>query len=276
MKYYKNKVAVITGAASGMGEAISLSLGKSGATVLAVDIDEDGVRRTAEEITARGGHAQPEKLDVTDEKAFSLLLNQCVDTHGRLDYLFNNAGIGIAGEVRDMAKEDWKNTIEINQMGVLHGTLTAYEIMLKQGFGHIINTASVAGLVPTPLLTAYSMTKHAVMGLSLSLREEAAALGVKVSVVCPGLVKTNIVKSESIRAIAVNNPFDFIETRTRIKPISSAEAATHILRGVRQNQAQIVFPSHGKMLVAAYQYTRKLWEKGNAWGLKDIRKNFRV
>ena len=276
MKYYKNKVAVITGAASGIGKAVSLSLGKSGASVLVVDIDEPGARKVAKEITAHGGYAYPERLDVTDEKAFSALLNRCIDTYGRLDYIFNNAGIGIAGEVRDMPKKDWKDTIEINQMGVLHGTLTAYDIMLKQGFGHIINTASVAGLVPTPLLTAYSMTKHAVVGLSLSLREEAAALGVKVSVVCPGLVKTNIVRSESLRAISINNPFDFIEAKTRIKPISSTEAATHILRGVRRNQAQIVFPSHGKMMVAAYQYTRTLWGKGNAWSLKDIRANFRV
>jgi short-subunit dehydrogenase len=104
--------------------------------------------------------------------------------------MLNNAGIALGGEVRDMDLEHWRRILDVNLWGVIHGTTAAYQVMVKQGFGHIVNTASLGGLIPEPMATAYATTKHAVVGLSTSLRAEAAELRVKVSVVCPGFVQT--------------------------------------------------------------------------------------
>jgi NAD(P)-dependent dehydrogenase (short-subunit alcohol dehydrogenase family) len=123
------------------------------------------------------------------------LVDETVRDYGRLDYMFNNAGIGMGGEVRDMDLEHWRRVLEVNLWGVTCGTSAAYEEMVRQGFGHIVNTASLAGLIPLPMVAAYCATKHAVVGLSASLRAEAAALGIKVSVVCPGFVETGIFRS---------------------------------------------------------------------------------
>ena len=106
--------------------------------------------------------------------------------------MFNNAGIGIGGEVVDMTLAHFDRAVDVNLRGVVHGVLAAYRVMTRQGRGHIVNTASLAGLVPAPGITPYSMTKHAVVGLSLSLRAEAAKHGVRVSVICPGVIDTPI------------------------------------------------------------------------------------
>ena len=219
------------------------------------------------------GRVYTQSLDVTDKAAFEALIADTAEQHGQLDYLFNNAGIAVTGEVADNTFEDWQRTIDINQMGVVYGTLAAYELMREQGRGHIVNTASIAGLMPAPMLTAYAMTKHAVAGLSLSLREEAKAYGVKVSTVCPGIVRTNIVGSDDMRRLnlSLDDPFEFIRQKARINPISADDAATYILKGVRKNLPEIVFPAHGKFAVAAFHNMRKLWETFTAMGLKEMR-----
>ena len=106
--------------------------------------------------------------------------------------MFNNAGIAIGGSAHDYGIQEWNQIIDVNLRGVVNGVQAAYCIMIKQGFGHIVNTASITGLMPTPGQVAYSMTKHAVVGLSLSLRAEAALLGIRVSVLCPGAIRTPI------------------------------------------------------------------------------------
>src|SRR5207248_6593438 len=117
---------------------------------------------------------------------------QTRNRHGRLDLMVNNAGIGIGGETRELLLAHWDRIIDVNLRGVVHGVHAAYPVMIEQGSGHIVNTASLAGLLPSPGATPYAMTKHAVVGLSLSLRGEAAAYGVRVTAVCPGVVETPI------------------------------------------------------------------------------------
>ncbi|MBN1572161.1 MAG: SDR family NAD(P)-dependent oxidoreductase [Deltaproteobacteria bacterium] len=248
MEHYKglfeNKVAVVTGAASGIGKAVSLELGRSGANVVCVDKDGEGARDTASSIKKEGGTAEAVILDVTDGKAVEALIKKTAREHGRIDYIFNNAGIGVGGEVRDLKPDHWKKIIDVNLWGVIHGTLAAYRIMIDQGFGHIVNTASLAGLAPTPINTPYAVTKHAVVGLSTSLRAEARDLGVKVSAVCPGVIETNILyKSEMLKA-------DRKEAlaQVRIKRMNVDKAARDILKGVKKNKPIIVITPHAKVL----------------------------
>jgi NAD(P)-dependent dehydrogenase (short-subunit alcohol dehydrogenase family) len=159
---------------------------------------------------------------------------------GRLDYLFNNAGIAIGGELRDMSEAHWRRIVDVNLWGVVHGIRAAYPLMIRQGSGHIVNTASGAGLVANPLGAAYGMTKHAVVGLSTSLRGEAEGLGVRISVVCPGFVDTAIFD----RGIGLGRSIREGVRDAPVRPYPAPKAARAILRGVRANRAVIVFPLH--------------------------------
>jgi NAD(P)-dependent dehydrogenase (short-subunit alcohol dehydrogenase family) len=202
----KGKLAIVTGAASGIGRALSQELARRGAKVVATDINVEGLRETAE------GHDAIEtaRLDVRDPAAFQSLVDSSADAHGSLDYLFNNAGIGVGGEVRFLELAHWERIIDINIRGVVHGVHAAYPRMVEQGAGTIVNTASLAGLGATPLLTPYGMSKHAVVGLSKSLYLEAERHGVHVAALCPGGIDTPIV--------AGDNPADLKEREGFWKP----------------------------------------------------------
>ncbi len=198
MSIFKDKIAIVTGGASGIGAALARDLARHGADVLLADIQIDAALGVAAKITASGGRAAAHYVDVTDSEAVARLVARIAAEKGRLDYMFNNAGIAVIGEFRDLPAADWKRMLDINVSGVFAGTAAAYAVMIRQGSGHIVNTASVAGLVPSPGFAAYSASKHAVVGLSTSLRAEAAGYGVKVSAVCPGFVRTPIFDSKTV------------------------------------------------------------------------------
>lgn len=230
---YRDRVALVTGAASGIGRALAEELALAGAVVIASDLDACGVRAVAEPIGA-----ESHRLDVADAEAFQALVDGVVARHGRLDLLFNNAGIGLAGEVRDTTLADWRRQIDVNLGGVVHGVAAAYPVMLRQGAGQIVNVASGAGLLPRPGMTAYAAAKHAVVGLSTSLRAEAASLGVRVNVVCPGYVGTSILKNSTYRALDGQAMQDQI-AKLPVRPLSAEACARRILRGARRNRAII-------------------------------------
>ncbi len=190
LRTFEGAVALVTGGASGIGRALGEALARRGARVVLADLQVDLAKEVAARIRENGGQATAEELDVTDFPATSRLVQNTFQIGGRLDYVFNNAGIGIVGEARLYELEDWYRVLDVNLRGVIHGVQAAYPIMLRQGFGHIVNMASGAGLIPSPLVVGYCATKHAVVGLSTSLRIEAAAAGVRVSVLCPGVVRT--------------------------------------------------------------------------------------
>lgn len=235
------KVAVVTGGGSGIGEALSRELAHRGALVVVADINTGQAERVAAAISAGGGQAQASHLDVCEAGEVRRLVEQTASEHGRLDYQFNNAGIAIGGDARDLALDHWRRVLDVDLHGVLHGTLAAYPVMVRQGFGHIVNTSSGAGLLPLPFAAPYATAKHAVVGLSLSLRLEAADLGVRVSVVCPGYVRTSIYENAEVvgirRDVARRDP-------AGIRMIGAGQAAETILRGVHRNQAVIAFPAY--------------------------------
>lgn len=244
MSVFKNKIAIVTGAASGIGRALALDLAKQGADVVLADVQLDKANQVADEIRAAGKKATAHFLDVTDCAAVEGFVARIADEKGRLDYMFNNAGIAIIGEFRDLSTADWKRILDINVSGVFAGTAAAYAVMIKQGSGHIVNTASVAGLIPAPGLAAYCASKHAVVGLSTSLRSEAAGYGVNVSAVCPGFINTPIFDSKSV---GIPKESNFAAQALKVS-ITPEECAALALKGVAKNKAVIPITGHAKLL----------------------------
>jgi NAD(P)-dependent dehydrogenase (short-subunit alcohol dehydrogenase family) len=241
---FEDKVAVVTGAASGIGQAISGALAAEGATVVLADLDGPGATAAA---GALGGRARGVALDVTRGDDVAALVAEVVDAEGRLDLLFNNAGIGAGGPVELLEIADWDRVLDVDYRSVVYGVAAAYPVMVAQGHGHLVNTASLAGLVPSPLLTPYAAVKHAVVGLSMSLRAEAAPHGVRVSVVCPGPVETPLLDSGggvNVRKLLTN---------ALGPPYPAASLAADVLDGVAENRAFIVAPETGRAAWAAYR-----------------------
>jgi NAD(P)-dependent dehydrogenase (short-subunit alcohol dehydrogenase family) len=238
MGSFEEKVAIVTGGGAGIGEAVCLELARRGTRVVVVDLNGDDAERVAAAIVQSGGQATARRADVSVEQDIRRLIEDTASAHGRLDYMFNNAGIAVVGDARDLTLDQWRRVLDVDFYGVLYGTLAAYPIMVRQGFGHIVNTSSAAGLLPNPGNTPYCAAKHAVVGLSLSLRFEAADLGVKVSTVCPGFVRTKIYE----HSVMVKVPMALV-VHTPAKMMEAAKAAQVILRGVARNQALIVFPA---------------------------------
>lgn len=262
------KVAIVTGAASGIGEAVSLELARRGARVVIADIDVDDAKRVATAIADSGGRATARRLDVSQERDIRRLVQDTAAAYGRLDYQFNNAGIAIGGDARDLTLDQWRRVLDVDLYGVLYGTLAAYPIMVRQGFGHIVNTSSAAGLLPMPLSAPYCTAKHAVVGLSMSLRAEGADLGVKVSVVCPGYVRTKIFEN----SVVVNMPQELAgRTPGRVKIIEAAEAAQVILNGLARNQAVIAFPRYIRLAWRAYRLFPRVVERGIPRQVREAR-----
>jgi NAD(P)-dependent dehydrogenase (short-subunit alcohol dehydrogenase family) len=242
---FEGAIALVTGAGSGIGCELAQQLARRGADVVLSDLNLDAAEAAAECARRAGGRATAIALDVADRVAFVAAVAQIVERHGRLDYLFNNAGIGVGGDVRDIRHEQWRRIVEVNLWGVIHGVEAAYPGMCTRGSGHIVNTASIAGLVPFPPMTPYAMTKHAVVGLSLSLRAEGAALGVKVSAVCPAFIQSGIYAAAEI---AGADPEMAMSQLLIFKPMPTAKAVAKILRGVERNRALIVFPFYARLL----------------------------
>ncbi|MDP3279148.1 MAG: SDR family oxidoreductase [Deltaproteobacteria bacterium] len=244
---FDGKTAMVTGGGSGIGKALCLELARRKAKVLVTDIDEAAARAVAEGL---GNGSRAVRLDVRDAAAFQGAMDEFADENGGLDLLFNNAGIAIGGELHELTLAHWDRIIDINLRGVVHGVAAAYPRMVRQERGHIVNVASLAGLGPAPLLVPYAATKHAVVGLSMSLRIEAAALGIRVSALCPAAIETPILESD--------NPADLPGTTWRPNmrrfltrlggpPYPVDKMATEALDAVADNVAVIVLPGAARM-----------------------------
>jgi NAD(P)-dependent dehydrogenase (short-subunit alcohol dehydrogenase family) len=238
MDAFAGKTVIVTGGASGIGRELCTELGRRGARVAVADINEEGAEKTARDIREAGGDAEAKITDMRDPQAVERLV-ESVASSGSLDLMINNAGVIMFGEFRDMSISDWRHFIESDIMSVVYGTASAYRIMIGQGGGHIVNVSSVFGLFPFALATGYVSVKQAVVGLSLSLRPEAAAFGVKVSVACPGSVKTEVRQSCKI----FNGDREKFNALI-LKELHPRQAALKILRGVEKNRGIIAFPKY--------------------------------
>ena len=265
MTTFKDRVAIVTGGASGIGRGICEELGHLGAVVIVADIRLEGAQKVVAAITAAGGRAGAAHLDVSQTEQVQKLVEVTVGEHRRLDYMFNNAGIGFWGEVRDTSLEQWRQLIDVNLWGVVYGSTAAYAVMVRQGFGHIVNTASLAGLVSVPTATPYAAAKHGVVGLSISLREEAADLGVKVTVVCPGQVRTPFHDSLTLANVHRNGP------QSPSGAADGRQAARIILKGVTRNKRIIIFPLRARLTWIKYRFLPVLTARINRTMVRKLR-----
>jgi NAD(P)-dependent dehydrogenase (short-subunit alcohol dehydrogenase family) len=297
------KVAIVTGGASGIGRAIAAELVNRSVTVVIADINADAAELAAKQLELAAkqlelaakqldasanqldtgvprpvpgdgersresgrGAASAVGLDVTDAGAVLATYRAVAAEHGHLDLVFNNAGIVVGGLTEEFTLEHWHRTIDVNLRGVVHGVHAAYPIMLDQGFGHIVNTASLAGLVHAALMTPYTATKSAVIGLSLALRAEAAGRGVRVSALCPGFVDTPLLDNinPGLPPTGVND-----ETRRagglRPRLYAADKLAKDVMRGLARNKPVIVAPSSARFGALLARHSPAAAQSFNRW-----------
>ena len=243
-EYFGGKGCVVTGAASGIGFALSEALLRLGAVVFMADRDAKTLGAAVEQLASHSGRVHSASVDVTKQEQVWRVIQDAASLHGRLDFLFNNAGIPGTIPIGEMSLEDWRRIIDVNLWGVIYGIDAALPIMRRQGGGHIVNTASMAGLIPPGFQAPYCTTKYAVAGLSESLRFELEDEGIHVSAVCPGNVASRIFATGISGEIGDGKPPE--------DAFPAAEAAEIILAGVAKKQGIIALPEEYRQMWRRY------------------------
>ena len=208
MKMLEGRVAAVTGAASGLGRAMALAFAGEGMHAALADVDEPGLKSTLNEVQSRGVRAFAMRVDVSRYQEVESFCSKAIAQFGATHVVCNNAGVSPLGAVWENTLADWQWILGVNLWGVIHGVRAFVPRLLAQGEGHVVNTASVAGLISPPGMGAYNVTKHAVVALSESLYHDLRLRGspVGVSVLCPAYVPTGIADSERNRPRELLNP----------------------------------------------------------------------
>ncbi|WP_406814563.1 SDR family NAD(P)-dependent oxidoreductase [Mycobacterium sp. M23085] len=241
MGTFAGKVAVVTGAGSGIGQALAVELGRAGAKVAISDVDTEGLAQTAEQLTAIGAAFKSDRLDVTEREAF-LAYADAVNQHfGKVNQIYNNAGITFIGSIEDSRFKDIERVIDVDFWGVVNGTKAFLPHLIASGDGHVVNISSALGLFSAPGQAAYVSAKFAVRGFTEALHQEMAAAGhpVRVTTVHPGGIKTafarNATAVEGLDQAALATVFEEQQAKT-----TPQRAAQLILDGVRKNKARVL------------------------------------
>ncbi|MCU0821541.1 MAG: SDR family oxidoreductase [Spirochaetes bacterium] len=246
MKDLKNKIVLITGAASGIGRAAALEFASRGSHLVIADIDENGLEDTAREISAKQRESFAIKTDVSKKGDVEKLIKKAIERFGRIDVLVNNAGVGMNSEIRDMDISDWEWIIGINLWGAIHTVHYLLPHMIKQGCGHIVNVSSAVGLASyVPIQAAYTTTKFALVGFSEVLRTELERLGIGVTVICPGGIKTPFFKTAKVKGFK-KEVMDFIPDSIFG---TAEEVAREIVKGVIRNRPVVIVTGVAKLMV---------------------------
>ncbi|WP_130798727.1 SDR family oxidoreductase [Streptomyces otsuchiensis] len=249
---FSDQLVLVTGAAHGIGEATALAFAEAGARVIAVDRDAEGAARTARAARTRGAaEAWAETADVSDEAQMERLAATVAETYGTVDVLVNNAGIGLAGPFLETSTEEWRQVLDVNLWGVIHGCLLFGRQMAERGQGgHIVNVASAAAFSPSRALPAYSTSKAAVLMLTQCLRAELAGQDIGVSAVCPGFVKTDI--TATTRHVGTGEKEqDRLRKTTgrayRLRNYAPEKVASAIVRTVAENRAVVAVSAEARI-----------------------------
>ena len=266
-------VAFVTGGASGIGAALATKLADGGASVWIADRQLDAARELAQRLNSGGANAHAIELDVRSYPSFERAVAEAVQQSGRIDYLFNNAGIGVGGEVDTYTLDDWNDVFDVNLRGVVHGIQAVYPIMIRQRSGHIVNTASLAGLVAAPGSASYTATKHAVVGISKVLRVEGERHGIRVSVLCPGAIRTPILTGGQYGRMTKTGASDeeLLKFWEPFRPMAPEKFAERALRAVLRGDAIIVVPAWWKALWYLDRLSPALSMRGSRLALKRLR-----
>jgi NADP-dependent 3-hydroxy acid dehydrogenase YdfG len=242
MRTFTDKVVVITGAGSGIGRALAVGCARRGSLLAISDVDEAGLAETVELVEAAGAkEVRSDRLDVSDRAAFASYASSVAEQFGRVNVVFNNAGVALAGDAVDLEYSDMEWIVGINFWGVVHGTKEFLPHLIASGDGHLVNISSLFGLVSMPGQSLYNATKFAVRGFSESVREEMLVAGHKVgvTVVHPGGIKTAIARNAR-----VSDKEDQKETARffdqKLARMTPERAAEIIVRGVLRNQPRVL------------------------------------
>ena len=249
MKGFDGKVAVVTGAGSGIGQALAIALGRSGAKLAISDVDTEGLAATEERLTAIGAPVKADRLDVTEREAFELYADAVKAHYGTVNQIYNNAGIAFTGSVEVSQFKDIERVMDVDYWGVVNGTKVFLPHLIASGDGHIINVSSVFGLLAVPGQAAYNAAKFAVRGFTEALRQEMIVAGhpVKVTCVHPGGIKTGIARNmETVDGLDKDELAKYFDKR--LASTSAQKAARIILDGVRRNKARVLVGSDAKAL----------------------------
>src|SRR3981189_3417672 len=197
MDGFAGKVAAVTGAGSGIGQALAIELARSGASVAISDVDTEGLAATEDQLKSIGAPVKADRLDVTEREAFELYADAGKEHFGKVNQIYNNAGIAFAGDVEVSQFKDIEKVMDVDFWGVVNGTKVFLPHLIASGDGHVINISSVSGLFSVPGQAAYNAAKFALRGFTEALRQEMTVAGhpVKVTTVHPGGIKTSIARN---------------------------------------------------------------------------------
>jgi NADP-dependent 3-hydroxy acid dehydrogenase YdfG len=249
MEGFAGKVAVVTGAGSGIGRALAIELGRSGAKVAISDVDTEGLAATEERLKAIGAPVKADRLDVTEREAFELYADAVKAHFGKVNQIYNNAGIAYQGDIEISSYKDIERVMDVDFWGVVNGTKAFLPHLIESGDGHVVNVSSVFGLFAVPGQAAYNAAKFAVRGFTEALRQEMslAKHPVKVTTVHPGGVKTaiarNMTSAEGVDTVELAKTFD-----EKLAGTSPEKAAKVILEAVRKNKARVLVGPDAKAL----------------------------
>lgn len=249
MKGFDGKVVVVTGAGSGIGQALAIGLGRSGAKLAISDVDAEGLAATEERLTAIGAPVKADRLDVTEREAFELYADAVKDHYGTVNQIYNNAGIAFTGSVEVSQFKDIERVMDVDYWGVVNGTKVFLPHLIASGDGHVINVSSVFGLLAVPGQAAYNAAKFAVRGFTEALRQEMIVAGhpVKVTCVHPGGIKTGIARNmETADGLDKDELAKYFDKR--LASTSAQKAARIILDGVRRNKARVLVGNDARAL----------------------------
>jgi NADP-dependent 3-hydroxy acid dehydrogenase YdfG len=249
MKGFDGKVAVVTGAGSGIGQALAIELGRSGAKLAISDVDTEGLAGTEERLTAIGAPVKTDRLDVTEREAFELYADAVKEHYGTVNQVYNNAGISFMGSIEASQFKDIERVMDVDYWGVVNGTKFFLPHLIASGDGHIVNISSVFGLLAVPGQGAYNAAKFAVRGFTEALRQEMLVAGhpVKVTCVHPGGIKTAIARnSAAVEGVDQAELAKFFDKK--LASTSAQKAARVILDGVRNNKARVLVGNDAKAL----------------------------
>ncbi|MGV1037985.1 MAG: SDR family NAD(P)-dependent oxidoreductase [Candidatus Nanopelagicales bacterium] len=256
MSEFAGRVAVVTGAGSGIGRALALGLAERGARLALSDINLEDVAATALQVHARGIEVFYEQVDVANREEVEAHAAAVVERFGGVNQIYNNAGIAFSRPVLESEYADYERVFSINIWGVIHGTMSFLPHLIESGDGHVINVSSLNGFMGQPLMTHYCTSKFAVRGYTESLRIEMLEAGLPVQVTCvhPGGVKTNISTNTINYAIAEGYELSEAEIarneayNERFLKMDPNDAARIILDGVRRNKARVLVGNDARML----------------------------
>ena len=249
MEGFAGKVAAVTGAGSGIGQALAIELARSGAKLAISDVDTEGLAVTEERLKAIGAPVKTDRLDVTEREAFQAYAEAVNEHFGTVNQIYNNAGIAFTGDIEVSQFKDIEKVMDVDFWGVVNGTKVFLPHLIASGDGHIINISSVFGLFSVPGQAAYNSAKFAVRGFTEALRQEMILAGhpVKVTTVHPGGIKTaiarNMTAAEGVDLRELTNTFD-----KKLASTSPQKAARIILDGVRKNKARVLVGPDAKIL----------------------------